>query len=137
MRVDRGLFFLNVVTPAIVMFLLSLLESIFAPSGFLIMIVFFVMIFGLPGTLAIFNLKSVLTRGDLSVFRIAIFMVSGLLLSLGIGYLTWGLSTGNLSRPDEETTDVNKMFMRYYLYWSVGFYVVGQTYRIITHFFRK
>src|SRR3989338_11151362 len=91
------------------------------------------MIVVIPGLLALLNLFLYLTGVERSWGKCCTFMLVGLLMPLGISYITWGISVGTLFEPDAETLAIMSEIVGYYLTFTaiayVGVKVIGWTTR--------
>lgn len=72
----------------------------------------------IPGILFLMNITMYFRGIEKSVLKCTGLMLLGLYLALLIGYLRWGITTGNLFHPDAETVWLNLLAGMYYLVFS-------------------
>ena len=118
----KRLVYLNLLIPLVLLFLRGRYAS--AVIGMIVVI---------PGLLALLNLFLYLTGVERSWGKCCTFMLVGLLMPLGISYITWGISVGTLFEPDAETLAIMSEIVGYYLTFTaiayVGVKVIGWTTR--------
>lgn len=104
---NNYIIYLNLVLPFIV--------KIFIPDGRYGSITIVTDTILLPIILIILNISVFLNKIEVSILKLAIFMLLGLLLGNVVGYIIWGISSKHLFNPDAETQWINKALILYHI----------------------
>lgn len=117
--------------------LLPFIIKIFIPDGRYGALTIITDIVILPLLLIMLNGVILIVKIEESFVKCCIFMMLGLVLGDLVGYVVWGISSGNLLKPDEETLHIIKSLILYHLGVVAILFLLIQVGRFIFMFFKK
>lgn len=90
----------------------------------------------LPGMLMIFNIVIFFSGIERSIIKCCIFMLSGLLLPIAIGYIVNAMKNKTLFYMDSETVSLTKQLILYYFSIVVVLFAILNVAKTLIHFFK-